>query len=293
MRFGTPTQKAVFFAFLLTIGVFGPRPVAALDVPKRPQNYAHDEGGILSVQARNELDSALSRYERATTNQIVVAIFPSLEGEAIEDFTLRLAEAWRPGQGGKDNGVILAVFWKDRKIRIEVGYGLEGALTDAESGIIIRDVIAPYFKAEAFETGILAGVGAIIRSVEGEFTAEFLKDAAYGQRRPLTTEELAALRRQGLITAALIGASLIGLFVADVQRYRGYLKDHRLYRERYSFWEWFFRFAILLALLSFMFRMLFYMMLFSRGGYSGGGRGQGGFSGGGGSFGGGGATGSW
>lgn len=114
------------------------------------------------------MDSIL-RFERATSNQIAVAIFRSLEGESLEDFTIQLAEAWRPGQAERDNGVILAIFVSDRKVRIEVGYGLEGALPDAVARRIIRNEITPAFRAGDYDRGVTAAVSAIMAATRGEY----------------------------------------------------------------------------------------------------------------------------
>jgi uncharacterized protein len=103
----------------------------------------NDYAGILGPADRERLESRIAERERATGAQVAVAIFPSLEGENLEDFAIRLAERWRVGQKGLDNGVILLVFEKDRKVRLEVGYGLEGAIPDAVAGQIIRERIAP------------------------------------------------------------------------------------------------------------------------------------------------------
>lgn len=287
-------QRRVLTAFLF-VGFFclGTSSVFALEVPKRPDGYVHDQAKMLSPQTRNQLTLLLRQFEMKTTNQIVVATFPSLEGENLEDFSIRLAEAWKPGQKGKDNGVILSIYKADRKIRIEVGYGLEGALPDAEAGRIIQQVISPAFKQGQFERGILEGATAIMQAVVGEFTAP---SRSYGNtyERELTPEELAAMQKQASQLFALIVIAVLALFVIDLFRYGGYARSHRVYKDRYSFWEWFFRFAILLAVISIIFRILFYALLFSRGGYGGSrGGGGGGFSGGGGGFGGGGASGGW
>ncbi|PIQ81790.1 MAG: hypothetical protein COV76_07095 [Candidatus Omnitrophica bacterium CG11_big_fil_rev_8_21_14_0_20_64_10] len=267
-------------------------PAAALEIPEKPRGYVHDGAGLLSPEVRSRLEAALLRYDRQTSNQIAVAIFPSLEEESLEDFSIRLAEAWKVGQAGRDNGVVLLIFQQERLIRIEVGYGLEGALTDAESGLIIHEVIAPRFRQEDYEKGVLAGVSAISEAIQGEFQAA--EKPPSGSRRAvrgreLTPQELARLKREGMVFGGIVGLLLLGLCIVDLLRYRSYRSGHRLYRDRYSFWEWFFRFALVLAVLSMVFRVLFYMMLFSRGGGAGG-RG-GGF--GGGAFGGGGASGRW
>lgn len=268
----------------------------ALEVPQKPRGYVTDNAGLLSHNTRSQIGRALKQFEQKTSNQIVVVTFPSLEGEALEDFSIRLAEAWEVGQKNKDNGVILLIFQKERKIRIEVGYGLEGALTDAESSLIIQDAITPFFKQNQFDQGIAAGVTGIMQAVKGEYQAQYGAFTGSGRsgQRQLSAAEIAALKKQAQAIGTFILLIVGGLFIYDLFRYRGYTATHKEYGQRYSFWEWFFRFAILLAVLSFIFRMLFYMMLFSRGGYGGSrGGGGGGFSSGGGSFGGGGASGGW
>ena len=268
-------------------------PVLALEVPARPDHYVTDRANLLTAETETKLNAYLKNYEAKTTNQVVVVTFPSLEEESLEDFSIRLAETWRVGQKGRDNGVIFLIFKEDRKMRLEVGYGLEGTLPDALAGQIINNVVRPYFAQGEYEQGILAGVGAVIQATQGEFQAS---QGRYGRRvrRPLTPEEIEAMRRQGQVLG-LIVLVLVGIFfIVDYFRYRTYVRAHQQYQKSYSFWEWWFRFAILLFVLSMLFRMMFYMMLFSRGGYYGsrGGFG-GGFSGGGGSFGGGGASGGW
>jgi uncharacterized protein len=102
----------------------------------------------------------------------VVAVFPSLDGESLEDFSIRLAEKWRIGQKGLDDGVIVLVFMQDRKVRLEVGYGLEGAIPDIEAGRIIREVIAPHFREGRYGPGLEAAVKAIYSKVEAKPPAE-------------------------------------------------------------------------------------------------------------------------
>ena len=128
-----------------------------------------DRAGLLSPSAKADLETVLRAFEEKTSNQVVVATFPSLEGDSLEDFSMRLAEAWKAGQKHRDNGVIFLIFKNDRKIRIEVGYGLEGVLTDALSGQIISQVVAPYFRKEDYSGGIVAGTDAIMKATMGEF----------------------------------------------------------------------------------------------------------------------------
>ena len=131
----------------------------------------NDYAGLLTPGQASSLEQMLALHERETTNQVILLTVPSLEGEDIEGFSIRVAEAWKPGVKGKDNGVILVVARDDRRARIEVGYGLEGALTDAESSQIMRNGIIPQFKAGDYHSGIAIGLGTIIRAIEGEFQA--------------------------------------------------------------------------------------------------------------------------
>lgn len=170
-------KKAVcpVFLFILFFSL-GLSVLFALQVPPRADGYVTDRAGLLSPAARTNLETTLQAFETKTSNQVVVATFPSLEGDSLEDFSIRLAEAWKAGQKRRDNGVILLIFKNDRKIRIEVGYGLEGVLTDALSGQIISGVIAPYFRRGDYEAGIMAGTVAIMKATQGEFKGAGEKD---------------------------------------------------------------------------------------------------------------------
>jgi uncharacterized protein len=125
----------------------------------------NDDAGLLSPPDRDRLETRLAERERATGVQMVVAIFPSLEGENLEDYSIRLAERWRIGQKGLDNGVILVVFVKERKVRLEVGYGLEPVIPDAAAGDIIRQVIAPRFREGQYAAGLEAAIEAVYARV--------------------------------------------------------------------------------------------------------------------------------
>ena len=154
----------VLLASLTTI------PVAALDVP-RLKGHVNDYAGMLSPASQRQLEALLTDFEQKESTQIALLTVPSLEGDSLADFSIRVAETWKIGQEEADNGAILLIAKADRKIRIEVGYGLEGRLTDLLAGRIIRNVIAPYFKAGAFDQGITAGISAMIDSVRREFSA--------------------------------------------------------------------------------------------------------------------------
>lgn len=155
---------------LLILVILGAGTIAALEVPAL-KGHVNDYAAMLSPASQRQLEAALTDFEQRESTQIVVLTIPSLEGDSLEDFSMRVAEAWKIGQSGADNGAILLIAKKDRKIRIEVGYGLEGSLTDLIAGRIIRDVIAPQFKMGNFDQGISQGVAALIAAVKGEFSA--------------------------------------------------------------------------------------------------------------------------
>ena len=145
-------------------------PAAALDVPLLSGRIV-DQAHALPPAVAERLSADLAAHEANTSNQVAVLIIPSLEGEPLFDFSHRVATAWKLGRKGTDNGVLLLVSIKDRKIRIEVGYGLEGVLTDARSAQIIRNEIVPRFRAGDVPAGVTAGVQAILQTIEGTYRA--------------------------------------------------------------------------------------------------------------------------
>ena len=151
-------------------------PAFGLEAPERPEGRVTDYTRTLSGGEVAALERKLAAFERETTNQIAVLLIPSLAGDSLEDYSIRLAEKWKIGQKGKNNGVILLVVKNDRKLRIEVAYGLEGALPDALAGSIIRNEIAPRFKAGQFYQGIDAGVTGIMAATKGEYKAPKKRD---------------------------------------------------------------------------------------------------------------------
>lgn len=128
-----------------------------------------DKAGMLSADVEQALTQQLAEHEQATTNQIVVVTLPDLQGYTIEDFGYQLGRHWGIGRKESDNGALLLVAAAERKVRIEVGYGLEGALTDALASSIINGVILPQFRHGDFEGGIAQGVSAILAAVQGEY----------------------------------------------------------------------------------------------------------------------------
>jgi uncharacterized protein len=128
-----------------------------------------DRAEVLSPATEEQLATLLEAHEQATTNQVAVLTIPSLEGSTVEEVADAVFNTWGLGQAGRDNGVLLLVARDDRELRIEVGYGLEGALTDAEAGRIIRNVIVPAFREGDFDGGVTAGVSAILGTLEGTY----------------------------------------------------------------------------------------------------------------------------
>ncbi|HOP39791.1 MAG TPA: TPM domain-containing protein [Geobacteraceae bacterium] len=165
----------VFLLLLLSAGV-----AHALDVPPL-KGHVNDYAEMLSPSIAERIEAELTAFEASDSTQVVVLTIPSLEGENLEEFSIKVADAWQIGQKGKDNGAILLVSKGDRKIRIEVGRGLEGTLTDLLSGRIIRYEIAPRFKQGDFNGGIYAGVNAIMSAVKGEYSAS-PQDARQGKK---------------------------------------------------------------------------------------------------------------
>jgi uncharacterized protein len=172
-------MKKAFLCFFLVLCCL---PVAAycLEVPKL-QGYVNDYAGMMSPSVKSKLQEELGAFEQSDSTQIVILTIPSLEGENIEEFGIKVGETWKIGHLGKDNGAIFIVSREERKIRIEVGRGLEGKLTDLMSGRIIDQVIKPKFKQGDFNGGFVAGISALIAATRGEFKA--------GPRRPQRSQK--------------------------------------------------------------------------------------------------------
>ncbi|WP_167881901.1 TPM domain-containing protein [Leptospira jelokensis] len=167
----------VSFLFLLPIFIF------AKDVPNLKARVT-DETWTLHSDFVSAVEKQLKDHEKKTSNQIAVYLFPSLEGENLEEYSIRVAEAWKLGQKEKDNGVLLLIAMEDRKLRIEVGYGLEGVLTDVLCHHIIENEIKPAFKKGEFDVGIQNGIKAIMGAIEGEYHMPEPKD--YSHLGPLS-----------------------------------------------------------------------------------------------------------
>ena len=157
-------------------------------IPEQGGKWVHDEANILSESTEATLEAMIRANRDSTSNQIGVLTIPSLQGESLEEYSLKVVEKWVPGQKEKDNGVLLLIVPEDRIIRIEVGYGLEGVLTDALSSQINRNEIAPYFRQGDYDTGVKEGVLAIIEATKGEYKNDDPPQRRKSSRRsPLAT----------------------------------------------------------------------------------------------------------
>ncbi len=155
---------------------------AAWAAPRYPalEGRVVDGAGIIPNATRAQLSQLLEAHERKTSNQVVVATIASLDGQDIAEYGVGLGRAWKLGQGERNNGAIVLIAPKERLVRIEVGYGLEGALTDARARLIIEREIAPRFRAGDMAGGIVAGTKAVLASIEGTYEARPGADNAPG-----------------------------------------------------------------------------------------------------------------
>jgi uncharacterized protein len=175
-RFRHPAagRAIVLSWFALLLLVLAPAAVsavsAALKVPALV-GRVNDYASMISPQARSAIETKLQALEQSDSTQIAILTVPTLDGEPVEEFSIRVAEAWKIGRKGKDNGILLIVSKGDRKVRVEVGYGLEGRLTDLQAGRIVNDVIKPAFAKGDFDSGFIAASDALVASVKGEYTA--------------------------------------------------------------------------------------------------------------------------
>ncbi|MFO7895866.1 MAG: TPM domain-containing protein [Candidatus Cloacimonadales bacterium] len=242
---------------LTTLIVFSCHILFALAVPAL-SGRINDQAGILSAAEESNLENLLRQNEAETSAQIAVLTVKSLQGENLEDYSMRVVEAWGLGQKDRDNGVLLLIALQEKKIRLEVGYGLESSLTDLKSGYIIRNIISAEFKRGNLYGGIAQGLTAVSQIISGESDISPAELQRYEQNK----------NKQG-------GAQIpIGFIVFIFMILAGGFRGRRG--------------GLFTALL------LGNMLGGSSRGSSGmGGGGFGGFSGGGGSFGGGGASGGW
>lgn len=176
--------NCLLFIFLLLISSLTNAQKA---VPELWGQRVHDDAHVLEQETVDALEKQLASYEDSTSNQIAILTVQSLDGDVLEDYSIRVVEKWKLGQADKDNGVLLLVAVDDHKMRIEVGQGLEGVLTDAITSRIIRNEMAPNFRRDDYDAGIKAGIDGIIMAIGGEYTAGDdesgdLDDLTIGQR---------------------------------------------------------------------------------------------------------------
>ena len=240
--------------------VFAFRLLADEVIPPRPAAYFNDYAHVVSAGTAAQLNKTLEDFERQSSDQIVVAVFPKMQSDSsIEDYTVRVARSWQAGQTNKNNGAVLFIFVQDHKMFLQVGYGLEGVLPDALCKRIIDEQITPRFKAGDYDGGLTAGVQAVIAATKGEYK---------GTGRTVAEQRHVAYANHGGDVVLPIILVIIVVVIILSLRIRAY----RYGGIQYWGGGW------------------------SGGSSSGGGGfggGGGGFSGGGGSFGGGGAGGSW
>jgi uncharacterized protein len=230
-------------------------------IPPAPAQYFNDYAQVVSSATASHLNQTLENFERQSSEQILVAVFPKMQSDSsIEDYTVRVARAWKVGQKDKNNGAVLFVFVQDHKMFLQVGYGLEGVLPDALCKRIVDEQISPRFKAGDYDGGLTAGVQSIIAATKGEYegTGATVADSrtSSGSRSPFFGFGFIVLIIIFIIFSRGSGMFLPWLLLSSSGSSRGWGGGG----------------------------------FSSGGGFSGG---SGGFSGGGGSFGGGGAGGSW
>jgi uncharacterized protein len=269
----------VFCLFLLAAPLFAETAIPPL------QARVTDQTNFLDAATRQALEAKLAAFEQAKGSQIVVLIVPTTEPEAIEQYSIRVVDAWKLGRKDVDDGVLLLFAMQDRAMRIEVGRGLEGAIPDAIAKRVIAEVITPHFQAGNFAAGIDAGVSALIKLVDGE---------------PLP-ESVAASAGDGAIFDAGPTILIIAILIGGIlQIFFGRLIGAGVAGSLAFVAGWMLMGTLIAALFAALLAFVFTLLRGSGGGRStgggggfGGGGGGGGFSGGGGGFGGGGASGRW
>lgn len=204
-------------ALALAVLLLPAAPLAAKEVPYLSGRVV-DEAGIVPADAKARIEQELAAFEQKTGTQIAVLTIESLDDEILEEYSLKVAETWKIGRGGNDDGAVFLISEQDRKMRIEVGYGLEPDLTDIESKMILDDVVRPHFRRGDFGAGIEAGTDAIVASLEGRPIEPAAEPQGFGET-PLGFRLLFVL-----IFVAVIGSfSLVALSSSGCQSWFLYL----------------------------------------------------------------------
>jgi uncharacterized protein len=237
---------------------------AAEVIPPKPANYFNDYAGVVSKEAASRFNEQLAQFERDTSNQVVVAVFPKMQSDDdVAAYTQRVAHAWGVGQKDKRNGIVLFVFTQDRKMFIQVGYGLEGALPDITAFDITEYRIKPHFRNNDYQGGLAEGIDSILKATRGEYKGTGKTVRERGREKGST-----------FIPNILLFFFFV-MFLFFISRLRARRGYH--YSSSGGGWAWSFGGG----------------GGSDGGGWSSGGGGDSGFSGGGGDFGGGGAGSSW
>ena len=250
-------QIALAVATLIGLGAISSQ--AAEVIPPKPAAYFNDYAGVVSKVAGSRFNEQLAQFERETSNQVVVAAFPKMQSDSdIADYTQRIAQAWGVGQKQRRNGAVLFVFVQDRKMFIQVGYGLEGALPDATAFDITEYQIKPHFRSGDYEGGLAAGIDSILKAIRGEYQG---------------TGKTAAEQRRAAPVPGFLFFIIFVFVILAISRLMRRMSGYGYSSRRGG--------------------PVFFPIGLGGGGWSSGGGGFSGFSGGGGSFGGGGAGSSW
>ena len=181
-----------------------PLSVFALDIPAAPDNYVLDQAEIFSETFELELSETIQSLDQTTSGQIGVLTIPTLEGAVIEEYAVEVFRSWGIGQGEDDNGLLLLIAMEEHEVRIEVGYGLEGRITDADASAINRDIIIPAFQTEAYEQGVRDAIAELIKEIETEAEEEGFVS--------LLSQENAEVAEAGTLDQ-MAGAVILALFI--------------------------------------------------------------------------------
>jgi uncharacterized protein len=289
--------KSIFVFLVVALSVITASGQKA--IPELWGQRVHDEAHALNQETVDQLEKQLSQYEDSTSNQIAVLIIQSLEGEVIEDYSLKVVEKWKLGTKANDNGVLVLVAIDDHKTRIEVGLGLEGVLTDAICNRIIRNEMAPAFRRDDYDAGITAAIQSVVQAIAGEYSS--------------SDQNENSVDNMDLKTKIIVGVTLfcflgffagVGLFSEGYMTWVLYvflIPFYAIFMGLILGWWWFYGYLILYPLLRIwviksgreLLEWQSGRIVGSGGGWSSSGSSGSSFSGGGGSFGGGGSSGGW
>ena len=245
----------MFLGSALLIGLAGMAPAQSADIPRSPDRWVTDKAGFLSAATVDELDSRLETFERTTGRQIIVYIDKTTGGTPLEDWASKAFQAWKVGRKGLDDGLAVFIMAEDRKVRVEVGYGIEELVPDITAGRVINDIMVPAIRNGENDAAVSGAVNAFLRAIAGE--GEAGAGRGPGEAQSPSRAKSGYSKGQKVLSVIAVVFFLI-LFITN---------------PRLALW------------------LLF--SLLSGGGGGRGGRGGGSFSGGGGRSGGGGASGSW